>query len=190
MVSCHSCHSCHNRLHHKPRKQGRGVCEGGRLGGVPRYSACQNVPLAVSFSVGLRSGLALASSSARSPPPPFPSYPAGVWGGVPWRFYVPPFSSMQRPSVRLYGPVGALSFGRCDCVDLGKSGAWPLAPFPAIPRPIEPCLSSGSCCSSTCGGRPVSFESWYSAQFKKIGGQVRLLWRVSCWHLTFFARGL
>ena len=31
---------------------------------------------------------------------------------------------------------------------------------------------------------PVSFESWYSVlQFKKIGGQVRLLWLVFCWQL-------
>ena len=39
--------------------------------GVPRYSACQNVPLAVFFGVGLCSGLALASSSSSCKPPYF-----------------------------------------------------------------------------------------------------------------------
>ena len=71
-------------------------CKGGG-GCVPRYSACQNVPLAVVSGVGLCSALALGSSSARSPPPPFPSYPGGVWG-VPWRFYVPPVVSIVGPS--------------------------------------------------------------------------------------------
>ena len=112
--------------------------------GVTRYAACQKVPFAVFFfSVGLRSGLALAYSSAGLPPPPCPSYPGGVWG-VPWRFSVPPFLSMHRRSVRLCCPDGALLFGGCDCADLGKSDAWPLSPFPAIPHPI-------GCCSSTCG---------------------------------------
>ena len=55
--------------------------------GVPRYSACQNVPLAVCFSVGLRSGLPLPPPLPDCPPPPLPSYPGGC-GGLPGGFLV------------------------------------------------------------------------------------------------------
>ena len=124
-----------------------------------------------------------------------------------------PFCFAYASSVRSaeLPPAGFLLLGGGDRVDLGISDAPPLAPSPAVPHPIEP-QSEVRLPLFVYLWRPVSFEPWYPVyhsrypvwypqypvwrpvsfeprcsvlQFKKIGGQVRLLWWGFCWQLWF-----